>query len=256
MLDLRNWKFQALPFAVHDVIRVGEDLLLASESGIVKLPEHASGQNTTLIIVGVVILVASALFWWWWHRFPTVIFISYRRGDSRDAVGRIGHKLVATFGKRHVRVDVQDIKPGIDYRAKILRGLQESQVVLVIIGPSWLTAKGKDGSLRLFAERDDVRYEIETALSLHKSIIPVLLADTNMPPEDELPKSICQLSFLESTRLRHDPDFDLDLSALVKVIRSSASTSQKKAQVVSLCGSQNSLSLQFCLRRIEPINSD
>jgi hypothetical protein len=216
--DIRSWKFQEVTSPVRDVALLGKALMLATDAGIIKLPTERSRWTSELIMGAIVVGTGVAVLFWWGRRRP-VIFISYRRGDSRDAVGRVRHQLAATFGGKHVRVDVHDIQPGVDYREEIRRNLEESQVVLVMIGPGWLQAKDKDGYLRLFAERDYVRYEIETAMTLNKPIIPVLQGNAEMPPENELPKSISQLSYVQCNRLRYDPDFDLDFADLVRAIR-------------------------------------
>jgi hypothetical protein len=218
--DSGGWYFEPISSPVSDIGTIGDGFILATDLGIMRLPTRNGWERWGLaLVLGVVVIACGVGVWWWWWRRRPIIFISYRRGDSRDVVGRLRHQLAAKFGSNRVRVDVQDIQPGVDYRDEILRHLRESQVILAVIGPSWLKAQDSGGRLRLFAEQDYVRYEIETALVLHKSVIPVLLDDTEIPPGDKLPTTILQLSYLQSNRLRHDPDFDNDVVELIHAIQ-------------------------------------
>ncbi len=50
---------------------------------------------------------------------PPGIFISYRRSDTPDAVGRIYDRLVSEFGKARVFKDVDSIPLGQDFRGHL-----------------------------------------------------------------------------------------------------------------------------------------
>jgi hypothetical protein len=52
-------------------------------------------------------------------------FISYRRSDSPDAVGRIYDRLVSEFGKAQVIKAVDSIPLGQDFRDLLERGAAE-----------------------------------------------------------------------------------------------------------------------------------
>src|SRR5215213_2425257 len=94
---------------------------------------------------------------------PTVpVFIGYRRADTRHAAARLRDSLVA-LGHR-VWLDLDDIQDAVPYRSQITRVLRECEVVLILIGPQWLTAADRDGHRRLEDPEDDVRMEVELAL--------------------------------------------------------------------------------------------
>ncbi len=92
-------------------------------------------------------------------------------------------------------------------------------VIVVIIGQSWLRAADADGRRRLEDAADTVRVQIEKALAASAMVIPVLLHGTQMPRHEELPPSLTQLCFQNGMQLRADPDFHRDVSRLLKAIR-------------------------------------
>jgi TIR domain len=144
------------------------------------------------------------------------IFISYRRSDSQDVTGRIYDRLVAKYTKKQVFKDVDNnnIPLGISFAAHIKQKIGKANVVLVIIGPSWLTAADKQGRRRLDDPGDFVRVEIETALRANIPVVPVLVANTRMPLARELPKSIQKLLSRNGSEVRPDPDFNNDIKRL------------------------------------------
>src|SRR5215469_12747624 len=116
------------------------------------------------------------------------ITISYRRDDSLAITGRIFDRLAGHFGRDAVFRDIDSIPPGADFRRHIDRVLDESDIVLAIIGPRWI---GPDNEhLRLASPVDPVRVEIETALRKEKPLIPVLVSRAVMPHPDVLPPSL------------------------------------------------------------------
>jgi hypothetical protein len=149
-------------------------------------------------------------------RVLPAIFISYRRSDSQDTTGRIYDRLVAKYTKKQVFKDVDNnnIPLGITFAAHIKQKIGKANLVLVIIGPSWLTAADKQGRRRLDDPGDFVRLEIETALRANIPVVPVLVANTRMPLARELPKSIQKLLSRNGSEVRPDPDFNNDIKRL------------------------------------------
>jgi hypothetical protein len=75
------------------------------------------------------------------------ITISYRRDDSGVITGRIFDRLAAHYGRDSVFRDIDSIPPGADFRQHINRVLDESDMLLAIVGPRWLgLAAGRTGS--------------------------------------------------------------------------------------------------------------
>src|SRR5437762_2809947 len=118
------------------------------------------------------------------------ITISYRRDDSLDITGRIFDRLAAHFGREAVFRDIDNIPPGANFRRYVDQVLDESDIVLAIVGPQWIGPRG--GQNRIANAADPVRLEIETALRKEKPLIPVLVSHALMPQPDQLPESIAE----------------------------------------------------------------
>src|SRR4051794_27593731 len=92
------------------------------------------------------------------------VFICYRRGSSTAYARNIYERLVGRFGEGNVFLDVDDIRPGSDFRAVIAESLGSCDVVLAIIGTDWLLRRNKFGRPRLHNQSDFVYIELVTAL--------------------------------------------------------------------------------------------
>ena len=131
------------------------------------------------------------------------IFISYRRSDAAGESGRLSDDLIARFGTSHIFMDVDAIQPGIDFRKAIRENVGKCRVLLAVMGPDWLEARGKDGSRRLDNENDYVRLEIATALGREVPVVPVLVRGARMPKADQLPEDLRELAYRNSVELTH-----------------------------------------------------
>src|SRR5688572_18626782 len=92
------------------------------------------------------------------------VFISYRRTDSADVVGRISDRLRKEFGRESVFVDVDSIALGADFPSYVDSKLKACDAFLAVIGDSWVTSTDDQGRRRLDDPADHVRIEIECAL--------------------------------------------------------------------------------------------
>src|SRR5690606_23854583 len=145
---------------------------------------------------------------------------SYRRAESITITGRIHDRLETAFGAANIFKDVDDIPLGVDFRTVIEREIHACDVLLVIIGPQWLTVTSEDGNRRLEDPNDFVRLEVEAALqNSNITAIPVLVHNAVIPSEGNLPDSLRPLAFLNAAILRDDPDFNRDLSRLIQYIK-------------------------------------
>lgn len=123
------------------------------------------------------------------------IVISYRRDDSEGWVGRLYDQLILYFGKDQVFRDVDTLEPGARYEDDIEAAIGDADVVLVVIGPNWLTIRDEDGVPRLERENDLHRREVATALRLkHTRVIPVLVQGATMPRDRDLPPDLLDLA--------------------------------------------------------------
>jgi hypothetical protein len=143
------------------------------------------------------------------------IFISYRRDDSQADTGRIYDRLVARLPPGCVFRDVDSIPAGEDFRQVLTDAVGGCDIVLVVIGPRWLTARGPNGR-RLDDPADFVRIEVEAALRLGVRVVPVLVGNAAMPGAAELPPALEQLSFRNARVVRPDPDFHSDMTRLLR----------------------------------------
>lgn len=148
------------------------------------------------------------------------IFISYRRADSDMITHRIYDRLVESFAKRNIFMDVDHIPLGQDFRQELDKAIEACDIMLVIIGTKWLNIKDEDGNRRLDDPKDYVRMEVESGLKDHNTlVIPVLVDNATMPSEETLPKPIQTLAYnnaIPIDALRH---FQSDMDRLVKYIR-------------------------------------
>jgi hypothetical protein len=126
------------------------------------------------------------------------IFLSYRRQDSSHVAGRLYDRFAERFGKGRVFIDVDTMEPGVDFAQAIARAVETCEVLLAIIGPSWLTAKDQQDRRRLEDPDDIVRLEVEAALARDVRVIPILVENAVMPNQVELPRAL--LGSLAATR--------------------------------------------------------
>jgi hypothetical protein len=165
------------------------------------------------------------------------IFINYRSDDSIAAI-RLHDRLAQTFGRRNLVMDVA-FRPGSDFLVDLTRQVIACDLVLVVIGSTWLDAKDETGKRRLDNPHDFVVIEIEAALARDIHVIPVLVEGARMPGKDELPDSLKRLARRQAVEIR-DASFDRDVEALVSRISrrfSSVSGKTKRGQAFSSkCG--------------------
>ena len=146
------------------------------------------------------------------------VFISYRRTDSAAISGRIYDRLVEKFKRKNVFKDVDDIPAGVNFGDYIQESVRECAVMLVVIGQDWLDIRGPDGGPRLDDLADWVRIEIEMALSLGLTIIPLLVEGATMPQAPNLPVSLREVVQINALKVRNDPDFTHDVERVIAAI--------------------------------------
>jgi len=144
------------------------------------------------------------------------VFISYRRSDSAYITGRIYDRLSAHFGAGNVFLDVDDILLGRDFTLQLQQQLEVCDLLLVIIGPTWLNVTDAEtGERRLDNQNDVVRQEVQIGLRRDIPVIPVLVRGTQMPDEAELPFRLKPLADKSGTAIRPDPNFHTDVEQLI-----------------------------------------
>jgi len=147
------------------------------------------------------------------------VFINYRRADTAPYAGRLYDALTAALGHDHVFMDIDKIKPGVDFVEEVEEAVDNCHVVVALIGPTWLAAKDAKDRTRLEDPKDYVRLEIATALKRDDvRVIPVLVGGAAMPNAEDLPRNLAPLARREALDLADDR-WKYDVARLVDAIR-------------------------------------
>lgn len=131
-----------------------------------------------------------------------LVFISYRRNDTENEANLIYNRLIGAFSKRKVFMDREAIKPGNEFPKTIQECIKRADVILSVIGPQWLDGGSAEGERAIDRESDWPRIEMELALQEKKAIIPVIVRNTQWPPEPELPPSLRPLAEIDAIIIR------------------------------------------------------
>lgn len=146
-----------------------------------------------------------------------LVFINYRKEDTKYIAAHIHDDLEFVFGKGTVFIDLSSIRPGKSWPKIIRKKLNDSKVVIIMIGKDWLKVQvpGRSYRRRIDADGDWVRIEIERALAQKKIIFTAFVRDAepNIPAVD-LPKSIRKLSDIQSINITAE-NWKKDLGKLV-----------------------------------------
>jgi pterin-4a-carbinolamine dehydratase len=99
--------------------------------------------------------------------------------------------------------------------------LEQAEVLIVVIGRSWLTISDKFGAHRLYHRNDWVRNEIVRALHRHIPILPLLVSGAELPPEEALVdlEDIKELLDCQDLQL-NDGSWDADLAKVFTALES------------------------------------
>jgi hypothetical protein len=144
---------------------------------------------------------------------------SYRRGDADGHARALHAYLARRFDEDRLFLDRSSIEGGDVFPDKLRDAVVGCKVLLALIGPSWLDAKGPTGMRRLDDLNDFVRQEIALALEHGKRVIPVLFDDTPMPSAGQLPGALRDLAAFDALTLRGKTyEYNLQLEELVRLV--------------------------------------
>ena len=153
------------------------------------------------------------------------IFISYRRNESAGHAGRLFDRLTARFGEDRVFMDVDTLNPSDHFATRIEKAIATADVMLVLIGPTWMAQAD-----RLAKPDDFIRREILAALRVDCRLVPVCLDGAAMPDGDALPVELRPLLNSEGAVLRHGEfvrDADHLADTLAGFVRPSAEATRR-----------------------------
>lgn len=146
-----------------------------------------------------------------------LIFMSYRRSDSRDVCGRIYDSLIQEFSKDNIFRDIENIPAGLDFSDEIIQNVEACTLMLAIIGPTWLEILQE--RMTDVSEIDYVRLEIGTALKRNIPVIPVYVNDAPLLYDQELPDDLKHLTSRNAVIIRQDAHFHPTVNELVRQIQ-------------------------------------
>src|SRR5512143_938129 len=129
------------------------------------------------------------------------VFLSYRRSDTGGEAGRLADAFRQRLGSALVFRDVADIPPGAEFDAELDRQLAAAKIVVVLIGPAWLTELRQRLGLPGI---DYVRAEVAAALARWKRVIPGLLRNAGLPAVPDLPQDLGPLAMHQAMTLRDE----------------------------------------------------
>src|SRR4051812_2961161 len=90
------------------------------------------------------------------------VFVSYRRDDASGSAGRLHDDLTERLGASRVFRD-RDLRPGTNWVEQLRSFAGACHVMLVVIGPRWVSVVDDAGRSRLHEPSDQLRLEVETA---------------------------------------------------------------------------------------------
>jgi tetratricopeptide (TPR) repeat protein len=155
----------------------------------------------------------------------TRVFVSYRREDSRHVAARLAERLEDHF---KLYMDIDLVQPGMDFPSVVRKAIGQSDVLVAVIGPHWLSATDASGHRRLDDPDDWVVTEISNALHRKIPLIPVLVDGARMPTHDELPPRLTELSNRQALIVAYE-SFAADSARLVSVVETLSRTRQEES---------------------------
>ena len=151
-----------------------------------------------------------------------LIFVSYRRDDTRGSSGRIYDWLRIGFGREQVFRDVHSIGVG-KWRDKINDALSRSAACVAVVGLRW--AEGENLQ-RLRDQSDMVRHELLTALADDKVVmVPTLVEGAPLPDRKQLPSELQPLFDEWNARTLSEDGLEDDVRRLIVEIAEATSLS-------------------------------
>jgi hypothetical protein len=173
------------------------------------------------------------------------IFISYRQADAKAWAISLRDDLAEVFGADQVFLDKDTLHAG-NWRDQIHGALDRCTVMIVVIGPRWLTIADAQNRPRIHLA-DDMHHQ-EIALALCRSdvtVIPVLIDEAPMPSMEQLPQdlhTLCdqQARKVGDTQARRKADLEVlvkDIDAVAGIAMAARPDAQARPSPTPRCTS-------------------
>ena len=131
------------------------------------------------------------------------VFISYRTSDGADKATALARDLDALFGQDQIFLDKDDLPAGSRWRDVIVRALNASPILLVLVTPNYLGARDSAGKRCIDRPDDPIRDELAAAIAANAQVIPLLCDGVAQTPSaTDLPPPFDQLAERTWRRLR------------------------------------------------------
>jgi hypothetical protein len=147
------------------------------------------------------------------------VFISYRRDDASSEAGRLADAIRYRFGEDSTFMDTSDTRLGTEWPQALRDAVENSRVLMSVIGPDWILARDEWGKRRIDDPEDWVRHEIELALEHGKTIMPLLVRRAHMIPASALPREIASLSSWQAFAIRTE-SWEHDVKLVLRQLES------------------------------------
>jgi len=149
-----------------------------------------------------------------------MLFISYRRSDSRFVARALAECLRYRFGSHKIFLDESSIADGANWPKTLQSQLQKTSVLLALVGPDWLRCSDSYGCRRLDDPNDWVRRELIQAHNAGKKILIRLVESQETPwgnKAERLPDGLQWLAEIQCKPI-NDANWPDDVEALVRTL--------------------------------------
>jgi acylglycerol lipase len=153
------------------------------------------------------------------------IFLSYRHADTAASARSLQLELRQRFRDVPVFMDLDSIKPGVEFPQEIREAVGSCAVLVALIGRQWATLADEQGHRRLDDPKDWVRLEIQAALGRGVPVIPVLVDDARPLRAEQLPAKLRKLAEIQAQRLSNDR-YEYDVNQLLGRIQQVLATGE------------------------------
>ncbi len=150
------------------------------------------------------------------------LYMSYASSQPDAIVERMIAQLQWRYGRDSVYYNLHG-QSLPHYQALVQQSIAESNCVLIIIDPTWLTLQTFNNGTDLYNPDTPIHIEVASALKAKKLIVPILINDAHMPSAKELPSNFASLTLCQAITIRTDPWFNQDMEVLLNQLKTQTS---------------------------------